>query len=167
MLTATVCGDVFASPSVDAVLAGILAVTGPAGCLLIVRMLSDGTFETVNAVGPIHGSTVGELAYTSRAIGTEPTEITWIPEEDCEELGLRPWGDLPVWAPSTGELRGLSRVSADRAVAAGLTSRPVADTLRDTLAWHRDLEEGARGQRLAGMSREREAERLAAWRGES
>ncbi len=37
MLTAALCGDVFASPSVDAVLAGILAVTGPAGCLLIVK----------------------------------------------------------------------------------------------------------------------------------
>ncbi len=37
MLTAAVCGDVFASPSVDAVLAGILAVTGPEGCLLIVK----------------------------------------------------------------------------------------------------------------------------------
>lgn len=35
MLTAAVCGDIFASPSVDAVLAGILAVTGPAGCLLV------------------------------------------------------------------------------------------------------------------------------------
>ena len=37
LLTAAVCGDVFASPSVDAVLAGILAVTGSAGCLLIVK----------------------------------------------------------------------------------------------------------------------------------
>jgi len=37
MLTAAVCGDVFASPSVDAVLAGILAVTGTAGCLLVVK----------------------------------------------------------------------------------------------------------------------------------
>ena len=37
MLSAAVCGDVFASPSVDAVLAGILAVTGPAGCLLVVK----------------------------------------------------------------------------------------------------------------------------------
>lgn len=37
MLTAAVCGDVFASPSVDAVLAGVLAVTGPAGCLLVVK----------------------------------------------------------------------------------------------------------------------------------
>ncbi|MEQ9333129.1 dihydroxyacetone kinase subunit DhaK, partial [Thalassobaculum sp.] len=37
LLTAAVCGEVFASPSVDAVLAGILAVTGPAGCLLVVK----------------------------------------------------------------------------------------------------------------------------------
>jgi len=37
MLTAAICGEVFASPSVEAVLAGILAVTGEAGCLLIVK----------------------------------------------------------------------------------------------------------------------------------
>ncbi len=37
MLTAAVCGEIFASPSVNAVLAGILAVTGEAGCLLIVK----------------------------------------------------------------------------------------------------------------------------------
>ncbi|KAK8615442.1 hypothetical protein V6N13_017031 [Hibiscus sabdariffa] len=37
MLTAAICGDVFASPSVDSILAGIRAVTGPMGCLLIVK----------------------------------------------------------------------------------------------------------------------------------
>lgn len=37
MLTAAVCGDVFASPSVEAVLNAILYVTGDAGCLLIVK----------------------------------------------------------------------------------------------------------------------------------
>ena len=37
MLTAAICGDIFTSPSVDAVLAGILAVTGAPGCLLIVK----------------------------------------------------------------------------------------------------------------------------------
>lgn len=37
MLTAAVCGDIFASPTVDAILAGILAVTGSSGCLLIVK----------------------------------------------------------------------------------------------------------------------------------
>lgn len=37
MLTAAVCGDIFASPSVDAVLAGILAVIGSSGCLLVLK----------------------------------------------------------------------------------------------------------------------------------
>ena len=37
ILPAAICGEIFASPSVDAVLAGILAVTGPSGCLLIVK----------------------------------------------------------------------------------------------------------------------------------
>lgn len=36
MLTAAICGDVFASPPVNSILAGIRAVTGPMGCLLIV-----------------------------------------------------------------------------------------------------------------------------------
>ncbi len=37
MLTAAVCGEIFASPSIDAVFSAILAVTGPAGCLLVVK----------------------------------------------------------------------------------------------------------------------------------
>lgn len=37
MLAAAICGNIFASPSVDAVLAGIMGVTGDAGCLLIVK----------------------------------------------------------------------------------------------------------------------------------
>lgn len=37
MLTAAVCGDVFASPSVDAVYNAIINLTGDAGCLLIVK----------------------------------------------------------------------------------------------------------------------------------
>ncbi|KAL9337459.1 hypothetical protein Peur_069228 [Populus x canadensis] len=36
MLSAAICGEVFTSPQVDAILSGIRAVTGPMGCLLIV-----------------------------------------------------------------------------------------------------------------------------------
>lgn len=37
LITAAVCGEVFASPSVDAVFAAIMAVTGKAGCLVIFK----------------------------------------------------------------------------------------------------------------------------------
>uniref|UniRef100_A0A6N2LPZ5 3,4-dihydroxy-2-butanone kinase n=1 Tax=Salix viminalis TaxID=40686 RepID=A0A6N2LPZ5_SALVM len=36
MLSAAICGEVFTSPQVDAILSGIRAVTGPMGCLLVV-----------------------------------------------------------------------------------------------------------------------------------
>ncbi|VFQ94429.1 unnamed protein product [Cuscuta campestris] len=38
MLAAAICGDVFASPSVDSILSGIRAITGAKGCLLIVKV---------------------------------------------------------------------------------------------------------------------------------
>lgn len=37
LLTAAVCGEIYASPSVDAVLSAILEVSGPKGCLLIIK----------------------------------------------------------------------------------------------------------------------------------
>ncbi|MBS0908090.1 dihydroxyacetone kinase subunit DhaK [Tatumella sp. JGM118] len=37
MLTGAICGDIFASPGVDAILSAIINVTGKAGCLLIVK----------------------------------------------------------------------------------------------------------------------------------
>lgn len=45
MLTAAVCGNVFASPSQDAVLAAIVAVTGPAGCVLVVLNYTGDRFN--------------------------------------------------------------------------------------------------------------------------
>ena len=64
MLTAAVCGEVFASPSVDAVLAGILAVTGEAGCLLIVK---NYTGDRLN---------FGLAAERARALGLKVAMVT-------------------------------------------------------------------------------------------
>ncbi|WP_298280371.1 dihydroxyacetone kinase subunit DhaK, partial [uncultured Bradyrhizobium sp.] len=63
MLTAAVCGDVFASPSVDSVLAGILAVTGEAGCVLIVK---NYTGDRLN---------FGLAAERARALGRKVTMV--------------------------------------------------------------------------------------------
>ena len=63
MLTAAICGEVFASPSVDAVLAGILAVTGPKGCLLIVK---NYTGDRLN---------FGLAAERARALGLKVTMV--------------------------------------------------------------------------------------------
>jgi 2'-hydroxyisoflavone reductase len=76
---------------------------------------------------------------------------------------------MPLWVPE--ENHAFESVNVTRAIAAGLTFRPLAETLRDTLAWARTLPPGPRERRVQGvaipaaMTAERETELLRAWRG--
>ena len=64
---------------------------------------------------------------------------------------------MPFWVPEP--YHNIFAVSVNRAIAAGLTFRPFAETVRDTLAWDAGREPG---ERRAGLTPEREAELLAA-----
>lgn len=79
MLTAAVCGEIFASPSVDAVLAGILAATGDAGCLLIVK---NYTGDRLN---------FGLAAERARALGVE-VEMVVVADDIAIADATRPRG---------------------------------------------------------------------------
>jgi 2'-hydroxyisoflavone reductase len=68
---------------------------------------------------------------------------------------------MPVWA---GDELGLSRTKINRALAKGLTFRPLAETTRDTLAWFNSLPADRQSHLKAGLTPEREAEVLAAWK---
>ncbi len=73
------------------------------------------------------------------------------------------WSDLPAWVPDTGAFAGFMRVSAARAVKAGLTFRSLPVTAADTLAWFNAQPEARRAKLKAGLSAEREAAVLQAW----
>jgi triose/dihydroxyacetone kinase / FAD-AMP lyase (cyclizing) len=79
MLTAAVCGEIFASPSVDAVLAAILAVTGAAGCLLVVK---NYTGDRLN---------FGLAAEKARALGLA-VEMVIVGDDIALPSALRPRG---------------------------------------------------------------------------
>jgi 2'-hydroxyisoflavone reductase len=68
---------------------------------------------------------------------------------------------MPVWA---GRESGLARAKIDRALSKGLTFRPLAETARDTLTWFRSLPQDRQSKLRAGLTPEREAEVLAAWK---
>ena len=75
------------------------------------------------------------------------------------------WGDMPMWIDAKGENAGIGTRSNKRAVAAGMTFRPIADTARDTLVWLTTLDEEHRAQfRSSGIARDRELAVIAAWR---
>lgn len=77
--------------------------------------------------------------------------------------GVQAWSDLPAWVPGQGETAGFARVSIARALAAGLTYRPLSATAADTLAWFRTLPPERQQALRAGLRPEREAAALQAW----
>jgi 2'-hydroxyisoflavone reductase len=86
----------------------------------------------------------------------------WIDTKTLDEQKITPWADMPAWAPSEGDNAGFAATSADRAVKAGLSVRPMRETVRDTLAWHLARPESERAKLKAGLTPEREAAALAA-----
>jgi 2'-hydroxyisoflavone reductase len=120
---------------------------------------------TYNAVGPDRVLTMGEMLETCREAARSDAELVWVDEEFLLAEGVQPWTELPVWLPSTDpEAGGLSTFDASKAIAEGLTFRPLIETVRDTLAWHREVMKGE-PTREGAISREREAELLSAWQG--
>jgi 2'-hydroxyisoflavone reductase len=70
------------------------------------------------------------------------------------------WSEMPLWLPEEAapQLKGFMFVNTDKAVAAGLTYRPISETIRDTLIWYRA--EHAKDQLKAGIDPGRERELL-------
>lgn len=120
-----------------------------------------------NAVRPPDAVTMGELLATAEEVAGRSTvgtrngtsTPTWVDWQFLAEREVRPWADLPAWLPSGSN--DLMRLSSARAVAAGLETSALDDTVADVLAW-----DGERGMPTlkAGLTAEREAELLAAWR---
>jgi 2'-hydroxyisoflavone reductase len=116
-----------------------------------------------NAAGPRERLTMKVMLETCRAGTGARAALTWVPADFLEAQQVAPWTDLPSWIPR-GPEAGLSQVSNAKAVAAGLSFRPLADTARDTLGWWKGLPEERRAKVRAGLSAEREREVLAAWK---
>jgi 2'-hydroxyisoflavone reductase len=84
-------------------------------------------------------------------------ELTWVDSARLLAAGAAPWTGIPLWL---GGLEPIAFFDVDnsRAVATGLTPRPVADTIRDTLAW--DIGRGGRPADAPSMEADEEARLL-------
>lgn len=82
-------------------------------------------------------------------------EVLWL-DDDALVAQEVDEGDLPLWTADP-RFRAVHEADVTKAVRAGLTFRPVAETARDTLEWDRTR----KGAPPVGLSPEREAELLA------
>lgn len=142
----------------------------------MVRMVEQGVGGVFNGVGPAEAIDMTGMLDACRDASGSDAEFQWVDAAFVEEHGAR----FPIWNPPTHETWGGAHlVSNARAIEAGYASRPVAETVRDTLAWWDGLAEDARpdgmrsglrkppelGGRTATMEamRAAEGELLAAW----
>ena len=125
-----------------------------------VACLEAGAAGTYNANGPAGALDLRTVLEACRAEAGGDARLVWAPTPFLEAQGVAPWSDLPLWVPAGGDFAGANAVSVERAAAAGLRARPLADTVAATLAWYR-AERGLEDPLRAGMAPERERELLA------
>jgi 2'-hydroxyisoflavone reductase len=133
-----------------------------------VRVAEQKVLGTYNAIGPDKPLTIGEMLYGVKAITTAGAQFTWVPWDFLQKENIRPWRHMTVWQPPYGATAGYQRRDASKAIAKGLTFRPLAVTAQDTLDWHKTRPEAEQRATLNGeingLSMTREAEVLAKWK---
>ena len=139
-----------------------------------IRVAENRTFGVFNATGPVTPLTMAQMLYGIKAVTTAGAQFTWVPADFLTEQQVRAWvsgpngQSMPVWVPDRPSNVAFSRRSIKKALAAGLTFRPLAVTAKETLDWNKtrpaaELEALSQGK-LAGIAAQREAEVIAAWK---
>jgi 2'-hydroxyisoflavone reductase len=126
-----------------------------------IRMVEKGESGIYNATGPAKPLGIGGMLDGIKDALKSNAKLTWANEEFLTQQKVEPWSDMPVW---TGKESGLARTNIDKALGKGLTFRSLADTSRDTLAWFKSQSQERQSKLKAGLTPEREAEVLAAWK---
>lgn len=143
-----------------------------------IHLLEQGTTGTFNVTGPLARLSMAEFVYGVRAATDNDVEWVWI--EDYEFLRSYPLNRAQdgstsgltaaiPWLLPEGDMAGVSLMSNEAAVAAGLRYRPLAVTARDTIDWWKSdavPEERRQSPRFV-LDAEREAAMILAWRNRS
>lgn len=122
---------------------------------------------TFNVTGPDVQVTMEELLTVCKEVSNSECEWVWAAEGFLLERKVQPWTEMPLWIPEhfplEGETlpwRGSFSINIEKAVNAGLTFRPLEETIKEINDWMQTRKDAVL---TAGISREREHELLKAW----
>lgn len=127
-----------------------------------VRLIEQGATGVYNATGPDYPLTLGEVLQTCKAVSDSGARLVWVGDEFLKENQADTSSLLPFYIPAASGQGGIMAASIAKAVAAGLTFRPLADTVNDTLTW--DNSRPTDAPRKVGISAERERDLLQKYR---
>jgi len=124
-----------------------------------IRMVENKKVGIFNATGPANPLRMQQVLETCQQVTGIPSELVWASDEFLLANGVTPFTDLPLWLPSFAY--AMHQVSIAKALDAGLTFRPLSETVRDTLDWDNTRDENIK--RVNGISQQREMELLDLW----
>jgi len=129
-----------------------------------IRMAEAVSLGTFNATGPKHPLLMREMLTGIAAAIHADAKPIWVATDFLESEKVEAWSDMPVWVPARGDTAGFAKRSIAKALAAGLTFRPLDMTAADTLAWFKQQPPERQAKLKAGLTPAREAEVLAKWK---
>ena len=124
----------------------------------VLRLVEDDRPGVFDVVTPADTLTFGAIIDVCVAQSGSDATPVWVDGQFLLDRGVEPWTEIPLWAPWPG-YEGFHRSDVSRALAAGLTVRPIDETVRDTLEWLRT----GPAQDGTPLTREREAQLLSEW----
>jgi len=80
-----------------------------------------GTFNTVS--GPGH-ATMGSFLDAGLNATRSDAQLCWITPQEVQSVGLKPWTELPIWLPPTGESAGMHAADVSAALAKACSADP-------------------------------------------
>jgi 2'-hydroxyisoflavone reductase len=132
-----------------------------------IRMAEARALGTFNATGPEHSLLMGGMLTGIAAAIHADVKPIWVPTDFLESEKVEAWGDMPVWVPARGETAGFAKRSIAKALAAGLTFRPLDTTAAETLSWFKQQPAERQAKLRAGVTPAREEEVLSKWKSKS
>jgi nucleoside-diphosphate-sugar epimerase len=126
----------------------VLAPGRPARCLQFidvrdlvewtVRMIERRETGVYNANSLPKNLTMERVLEECKVVSDSDASLTWVSDDFLVQEKVVPWSEMPLWMPEESEphLQGFMFINCNKAVGAGLSFRPLNDTIRDTLTWH-------------------------------
>ena len=128
-----------------------------------VRMIEGRETGVYNANGLPNNLTMKTVLEECKTVSESGASFTWVSEEFLLQEKVAAWSEMPLWMPveAAPHLKGFMFINCDRALHAGLSFRPLRDTIKDTLTWY----ETNRGDEelKAGIDTHREQTLLRKW----
>ena len=103
----------------------------------IIRAAEERRTGTLNATGPDQPLAMGDFLEACRHVTGSTAQFTWVDEEFLLAREVIAFTELPLWLRKVSE--GMLAVNIEKAQAAGLRSRPIEESIRETFEWHANL----------------------------